>query len=187
MSTSNAVDPSPHIPLIYRVVNQMGFQGSDKEEAFSEGLVAITVAAQKYDPSRGVPLANWLGKNIKWSLQNWRSEQRRRSEFEAPVPISQAVIHATFENAQNGSLGASTLRHIGVLNQASVAQLDNHIALREVLEKMHEILTPLECNVILLHAIDVSGIWIAEYLGITPVAVSRTKNRAQAKLREALL
>lgn len=187
MLASNAVaDPSPHIPLIHRVIHQMGIAGSDQEEAFSEGLVAITVAAQKYDPSRGVPLVNWLGKNIKWSLQNWRSEQRRRSDFEAPVPTSQAVIHNVYESAHKSSLGASTLRHIGLLNQASVANLDNHMALKEVLERMHEILTPLECNVILLHAIDVAGIQIAEYLGITPVAVSRIKNKAQAKLREAL-
>lgn len=188
MLASNAApDPSPHLALIYRVAEQMGFKGSDKDEAFSEGLVAITVAAQKYDPARGVPLANWLGKNIRWSLQDWRANQRRRTEFEAPVPVSQAVIHNVFESAHISSLGSSTVRHIGTLNQASVAQLENHLALKEAWEAMPEILTPLERNVIIMHALEIPGVEIAEHLGITTVAVSRHKKRAQAKLRAALL
>lgn len=187
MSASSAPDPSPHIPLIYRVVNQLGIQGSDKEEAFSEGLVAITLAAKKYDPSLGVPLVNWLGKNLNWSLRNWRKEQRRRSDFEAPQATSQAIVHGLIESSQNGSLGPSTLRQIRSLAASSVTSLENHLALREVCDNMRKILTPLECNVIIMHALDRNGLEIAAYLGITPVAVSRTKKKAQAKLRKALL
>lgn len=187
MNAVAVADPSPHLALIHRVVNQMGIVGSDKEEAFSEGLVAITVAAQKYDPKRGVPLANWLAKNIRWSLQNWRSEQRRRSDFEAPHATSQVLVHNVMESAGTSAVGPSTARYIRGLSAATVTSLENHIALREAFVKMNEILTPLERNVIILHAMDIPGIEIAKRLGITTVTVSRTKNKAQAKLREALL
>lgn len=69
------IDASPHLPLIHRVIGQMGLQGDEKEEAFSEALVAIVEAAKKYDPNRNVPLANWLAKNIRWSIANWLDRQ----------------------------------------------------------------------------------------------------------------
>lgn len=180
------VDPSPHIPLIYRVINQMGIEGSDKEEAFSEGLVIITRAAKKYDPSRGVPLANWLGKNLNWSLRNWRSEQRRIANFEAPTETSQVIMYGLYESSLQSSVGLSTLKQIRNLATSTVTSLENHVTLREALDNMPKILSKLECSVILLHALDVSGLDIANILNISAVAVSRIKKKAQAKLREAL-
>ena len=75
------VDASLHLPLISRVIGQMGFKGDAAEEAFSEGLVALTEAARKYDPGRNVPVANWLAINIRWSLQTWRSKQHLTFEL----------------------------------------------------------------------------------------------------------
>lgn len=185
MSNTN-VDPSPHIPLIHRVINQMGIPAYERDEAFSEGLVAITKAAQKFDPNRNVPLANWLGKNIRWSLQNWREEQRRIHDLEAPQAVSRVIVHDFRENGQGDFVGASLLGQISRLSASTVTSLENHLALREAFDNMAKILTPLERNVILLHAMDVPGIEIAKFLGIKTVAVSRTKNKAQLKLSKAL-
>lgn len=76
MTNVNVIDPSEHLKLIHRVIHQMGLHGDEAEEAYSESLVAITTAAQTYDPGKGVPLANWLAKNIRWGIQNWRHKQR---------------------------------------------------------------------------------------------------------------
>jgi RNA polymerase sigma factor (sigma-70 family) len=70
------IDPSPHIPLIHRVIGQMGLKGDLAEEAFSESLVTITEAAQSFDPDKGVPLANWLARNIRWGISHWLTKQR---------------------------------------------------------------------------------------------------------------
>lgn len=185
LAYEEVADPSEHLPLIYRVINQMGI--ADREEAFSEGLVAITVAAQEFDPARGVPLANWLGKNIRWSLQNWQQKNRRRASQEAPHEISRAVVHNVMESEQDVHVGASTLKFMQGAGRDSVVSLENHIALREAFAKISEILDELERNVLLLHALSWPGIKIAKHLGISPVAVTRTKARAQKKMREALL
>lgn len=165
----------------------MGITGSDREEAFSEGLVAITVAAQKFDPSRNVPLANWLGKNIRWDLQNWRENQRKRNNFEAPHEVSQAVVHNVLESNARTQVSHATVRFMGTVGLTSVAQIENHLALREAFFAMEQILSPLERNVLLLVALEIPGVEIAGILGISTVAVSRTKKKAQAKMREALL
>lgn len=70
------VDAGEHIPLIHYVIRQMGLTGSDAEEAFSEGLVSVTVAALRYDPERNMPIANWLARNIRWDIKTMRSKQR---------------------------------------------------------------------------------------------------------------
>lgn len=70
-------DPTTHIPLIYRVIGQMGLTASEADEAFSIGLLAITEGSLSYDPERQVPLANWLALNIRTSIYNWRKKQRR--------------------------------------------------------------------------------------------------------------
>lgn len=69
------IDPSDHIKLIYRIINQMGLKGDNAEECFSESLVTITKAAQDYDPDKGVPVANWLAMNIRYGILNWLNAQ----------------------------------------------------------------------------------------------------------------
>jgi RNA polymerase sigma factor (sigma-70 family) len=70
------VDAGEHIGLIYHVINQMHIPNEIKDEAFSEGLVAVSEAAIKFDENRNVALASWLAKNIRWSLSTWRAKQR---------------------------------------------------------------------------------------------------------------
>lgn len=89
------VDPSEHLNLVRRVIRQMGLQGDDAEEAFSESLLTITEAAQKYDPSRSVPLANWLARNVRWGIINWM----RRTRTWYPIPDAQPA-RDTFENSE---------------------------------------------------------------------------------------
>lgn len=70
-------DPGEHIPLIYRVINQMGLKGDIADEAFSEGLVILTKASQSFDSSKNIPVANWLAMKIRWSLKKWLWQYRR--------------------------------------------------------------------------------------------------------------
>lgn len=147
------VDAGQHIPLIHRVINQMGFEGTDREEAFSEGLVAITEAAIKYDPSKNVPVASWLARNIRWSLINWRNSQRQTYQLE------------DVETPKDS--------------------LTDRVELLEALFHVNQ-LPPIQRQIILATARGIPGKRIAESLGITEVAVSRAKKKAQEKLRELL-
>lgn len=70
------IDAGEHIPLIYRVIHQMGLSPDQAEEAFSESLVTITEAAKTYDPSKNVPVANWLAQNIRWGIYRWLGQQK---------------------------------------------------------------------------------------------------------------
>lgn len=91
------VDASQHLGLIHHVIKQMGITGTDAEEAFSESLVTIVVAAEEYDPSRNVPLANWLAKNIRWRIQNMRAAQHATLPLEAVIEPSREAITSLIE------------------------------------------------------------------------------------------
>lgn len=90
------IDPSPHLALINRVSGQLGLRGSTREEAFSEGLVIITEAAQTFDPSKG-PLVNWLANNIRWGLIRWLNTQRVEYPIETSVEPSRDAINGFVE------------------------------------------------------------------------------------------
>lgn len=157
MKTAIAVDAGEHIPLIYRVIHQMHLVGDTAEEAFSEALVAITVAAQTYDPGYNVPVANWLARNIRWSLQTWLHKQH------ATVDISIIPIENTRETLQSKT------------------------ELNDVLMLARNILTPMEYEVIMADAAGYSGREIAKHLGMPAVWVSRTKFKGQEKMRNNFL
>ena len=149
------VDTAQHLPLIHRVIKQLNLYGDMKEEAFSEGLVLITEAAKSYDPSREVPLANWLAKNIRWGLATWITKQKATVELPATMPL---------EGAQR-ALSART-------------------ELTLLLARMQELLTPQERAVILYSAAGYKGIELAKLTGLTPVRISNIKKAAQRKLQE---
>jgi len=67
-------NPADHLALIHRVINQMGISENERDEAFSESLVAITEAAQSFDPTKG-SVAGWLARNIRWSIKTWQLKQ----------------------------------------------------------------------------------------------------------------
>lgn len=179
------VDPSPHIPLIYRVCNQMGIHGTDAEEAFSLGLVAIVEAAIKYDPTRNVPVANWLARNIRWSLQSWRRDQRTRENYEAPAEVSAAVIHNFAESSQGTSGTPNVTKLIGNTAKLSADNVSTFAGRQDLCEAINS-LPPVERQVIIASIQGYSGLDISKALRITPVAVSRARTKAHAKLREAL-
>ena len=151
------VDPAQHLPLVHRVIGQMHLYGDMKEEAFSEGLVAITEAAQTYDPSKGIPVAHWLAKNIRWSLATWITKQK-----------------ATVELKTNAAIA----------HQGSEKALSARTELALLLGRMQELLTQDERLVLLYHAAGYKGIEIAKMSGMSPVQVSLLKTAAQKKLRE---
>lgn len=153
----SGVDPAQHLPLIHRVIGQLHLYGDMKDEAFSEGLVLVTEAAQTYDPSKGVPIANWLAKNIRWGLATWISKQR----YATPLPIT--------TEASEGSEKALSAR----------------IELSNLLGRMQVLLSQDERLILLYHAAGYKGIEIAKMSGLSPVQVSLLKTAAQRKLRES--
>lgn len=151
------VDASEHLGLIYRVVNQMGLRGDYAEEAISEGLVAITKAAQSFDPSREVPLASWLAKNLRWEIASWVRKQR------ATVPLLP-------------TMGLQTPRDV----------LSAHSNLTQVLIAAQKILTAKERKILLAVGMGYSSREISIALNLSESAINLIKFRARKKLREEI-
>lgn len=149
-------DLSKHLPLINRVIRQLNLRGDMAEEAFSEGLVVLTEASQKYDPSHEVPLVNWLGLNLRWSLMSWLDKQHHT----VPLP--------TIAGKELESLNTRP---------------DHRVELKETLARMETLLTYQERQVIIALALGYTGEQIAKALDITPVKVSRLKKKAREKLK----
>lgn len=166
-----SVDAGQHLGLIHHVIKQMGITGSEAEEAYSESLVTIVVAAKEYDPSRNVPLANWLAKNIRWRIQNMRAAQHPTVPLEVITGIHKQT-NPHFRSAQNAVIEPSREGMLGVMEY------------KEVLTRIDELLTTEERQVILAGAVGFKGIEIAKALKISPVQVSRIKTRALEKLKE---
>lgn len=138
------VDASEHLRLISRVIGQMGLYGDTAEEAFSEGLVHITIAAKSYDPTKGIPVPNWLARNIKWGILNWLRTQRQA------YPIKDTV----YEDKR--------------------PELQIKVEFNELLDKINSLLSERDKNILLATAAGYSGIDIAKRLGINSVAVHRS-------------
>lgn len=173
MNATMSVDPSPHIPLIHRVINQMGIQGTDAEEAFSIGLVAITEAARTFNPDRSDPakggldslLAAWLSKHIRWGIQNWRSQERKHQNFYFIVKEGGEEIMNEPEDSKN--------------------TLEFSEEMRETLALVQSVCDETEQKVIISLALGYSGREICQKFGMTPVQVTRAKQRAREKLEKA--
>lgn len=173
MNATMAVDPSPHIPLIHRVINQMGIQGSDAEEAFSIGLVAITEAARTFNPLKSDPdkggieslLAAWLSKHIRWGIQNWRNQERKHQNFYFTTKDNGEEIMTEPEDSRN--------------------TLEFSEELRETIALVQSLCDEIEQKVIISLALGYSGKEICQKFGMTPVQVTRAKHRAREKLEKA--
>lgn len=136
----------------------MSLYGDMKEEAFSEGLVLITEAAKTYDPGKGVPVANWLAKNIRWGLATWVARQKATVELPVKTPV-----------------------------RASEEALSARTELALLLGRMQALLTTDERLVLLYSAAGYKGIEIAKMSGMSPVQVSMLKTAAQRKLKEEII
>jgi RNA polymerase sigma factor (sigma-70 family) len=64
----------------------MGISENERDEAFSESLVAITEAAQSFDPTKG-SVAGWLARNIRWSIKTWQLKQMYNWQHQIPVTV----------------------------------------------------------------------------------------------------
>lgn len=76
------IDVSEHIDLLGSVIRKMNIPPYLADEAFSEGLVALTKAAQKFREEEGVPVEAWLRKYIQWELLNWQHQEYRHNSSE---------------------------------------------------------------------------------------------------------
>ena len=164
------VDPAKHLPLIHRVINQMHLYGDLKEEAYSEGLVVIAEAAKEYDPSKGVPVAHWLAKNIRWGLATWITKQRETVSLDRPRGPNNKSLYDVPKEALAAPQDA----------------LSGRTELTELLGRMQQILTQDERLVLLYSAAGYKGIEIAKMSGMSPVQVSLLKTSAQKKLKELI-
>jgi len=112
------VDPTLHLGLVWRVIHSMDIPSHYRDEAFSEGLVALTIAAKRFDPSRTVPLANWLGMSLRWSLGRWRRKeaQRQHLSLEEIQPIY-------YESLEDRLLIKETMKAADILSDAEFISL----------------------------------------------------------------
>lgn len=69
------IDPTPYQDLVPRIVRKLNFPEHQRDEAHSEGLVVLVVAAQAYEPSYGVPPEAYLFMRLRWDLTSWRRRQ----------------------------------------------------------------------------------------------------------------
>lgn len=169
-----AVDPAQHLALAHRVIGQMGLYGDMKEEAYSESLVLITEAAQSFDPSKGVPVAAWLAKNIRWGLATWISKQKTTYSIDSP----------TFQKGIERENGFPIIPTPLQAREASEEAISRRIELSDLLGRMQVLLTSDERLVLLYHAVGYKGIEIAKMSGMSPVQISLLKTAAQKKLRQ---
>ena len=147
-------DVSEHLPLLYRVIGQMGLSANEVDEAYSEGLVALTQAGNTYDPSRG-PLPHWLARNVRWNLLNWITSERRRQSHQFPIAP-----------------------------EAPLKALSRPEGFSLVIAQANAILSEEERLVTFALAWGYSGKEVARYLKRSPSYVTGVKQQARAKLRQ---
>lgn len=179
------VDVGKHLPLIHRVIGQIGLRGDLADEAYSEGLVAIVEAAKTYDPSKG-PVAHWLANNVKWRILDVRNRELRFRGY--------PIFNKNGPEAERGYTGFHTSgRNAGLEIELGTAFLDledeiDHTELsnelKEVLRLVDDVCTAQEKQVILLTALGYKGTEVCRILNMTPVQVTRTKQAARMKLEK---
>ncbi len=55
------------------------------DEAYSEGLVLLTTAAQDYQPDTGASLSSWIYTRLFWGLVNWRTKELGQTRGAVPL------------------------------------------------------------------------------------------------------
>jgi RNA polymerase sigma factor (sigma-70 family) len=152
-------DPADHLRIIHRVINQMGITGDMAEEAYSESLVIITQASQSFDPNKNVPVANWLAKNIHWSLKRWLWQQHRQQNV--------------FKYIQDNQYAKEDANYMEI-----------HTQLSETVAKAKEILTKEEYFCVMAKAFGYKGKELAKILNTSEVQISRIRQMAIKKLKK---
>lgn len=150
-------DPAQHFPIIHHVITQMGLNEWERDEAFSEGLVAITEALRSFDPDKG-QLAGWLARNIRWSIKSWQIKQNYNWSKPYP-PVVMSTDHLS---------------------------LESKVMFNDLLRLIGSELTKREQVILMATAVGYNGKEIAEYLKVSEMTVVRSRRSAQAKLRALL-
>lgn len=150
-------DASLHLGLLGHVIRQMGLRGDLAEEAYSEGLVTLTVACQNYDEARGLPLAHWLARNVRWSILNWMNKQHQ----EIPYALQSGVVVEPIERSNT----------------------EVTVLLKEVITVAKEILQPQEFLAVMGKAYGYKGKELARAMNCSQGQVSKLQQRGIRKLK----
>jgi len=75
------IDPSDHMGIIGVAINKLDVPMYIRDEAYSEGLVALTRAASSFDPQRGAQLSTWLMIKVGYALQDWLENHRKHQSL----------------------------------------------------------------------------------------------------------
>lgn len=59
----------------------------DREQIFSIAMEGLLVAAETFDPLRGVPFGTYAGYRIKWKICAWIVRQKRQKRWNEESPI----------------------------------------------------------------------------------------------------
>lgn len=149
-------NPAEHIPLIYHVINQMGLSEWERDEAFSEGLVALVTGSRSFNPERG-DLAPWLARNIRWGIQNWQRKQMYNWMNQIPPAM-----------------------------ETSRDDIEHRVRFNDLVRLMERELTKDEQVILFAQAAGYEGKEIAKFLGVSEMTVVRRRRKAQAKLQPFL-
>jgi RNA polymerase sigma factor (sigma-70 family) len=151
----------------------MGIKGSDAEEAFSIGLVAITEAAHSFNPEKSNPekggveslLAAWLAKHVRWGIQNWQYQERKHNNL---------YFVTRRGNGETMTIEPEDSKDVIELSEV----------MRETLALVQEVCDETEQRVIMSLALGYTNQEICRKFGMTPVQVTRAKKRARFKLEQ---
>lgn len=71
------IDVANHLGLVHSTIRRLNVPTYLHDEAYSEGLVLLAVAAPHYDPERGVPEGAYLAQRLRWGLKDWMHREIR--------------------------------------------------------------------------------------------------------------
>jgi RNA polymerase sigma factor (sigma-70 family) len=124
-----------NIGIAIAVLKRMNVHAQGWEEARDEAYIALCLAAQTYDPSKGTAFSGWAWRKIKWAVADWmkRENQGRRLyestlnsvvprvEYEIPddtTPADEAAYDAQVSAAVREALATAPRRVRDVANLA---------------------------------------------------------------------
>lgn len=117
MSTTAAHDLiSSHRGIAYSVLRHLRIdRGRSFEDAEAEALLALTVAASTFDPSRGAAFSTWSWIKVCGHLKDWMSAMRRQGALppaEALMPSAAPLPDELVQDAQVDALIVDVLADV---------------------------------------------------------------------------
>ena len=75
------IDPSEHMGIIGAAIQRLNVPIQIQDEAYSEGLVALTRAASSFNPAFGVQPSTWLMNKVGHVLREWLYREYKQPEM----------------------------------------------------------------------------------------------------------